>query len=130
MTADLEIFCERQLTRLREAGVLAHFDAGPGDMRAALPRVVAASDFVCEALLRDANLAKWLIGEGELARTLDAAAMAARLGSAVGAAQDAATFMTALRRQRQREMARIAWRRVISKPSMAARAMRPARRSR
>ncbi len=110
MTADLETFCERQLARLQEAGVLASFDAAAPAMRQALRRVVTASDFVCEALARDAELAKWLIGEAELARTLDADEMTRRLAAQLAGASDPVAFMAALRRQRLREMVRIAWR--------------------
>jgi glutamate-ammonia-ligase adenylyltransferase len=72
--------------------------------------VIAASDFVCEALARDADLAKWLIQEGQVDRTLSAADMAQRLGAAMAGAEDLTTSMAALRRQRTREMVRIAWR--------------------
>jgi hypothetical protein len=55
VTADLETLCERQLTRLRESGALAVFDGGPPELRAALPAVVSASDFACDALARRRN---------------------------------------------------------------------------
>jgi glutamate-ammonia-ligase adenylyltransferase len=108
VTADLDTLCEHQLTRLREAGALSAFDAAPAEIRDALPRVVSASDFVCEALSRSPELAKWLIDEvgGPLAN----GQMAERLGRAVLGAEDLPAFMMALRRQREREMVRIAWR--------------------
>ena len=110
MTRDLDTHCERQLTRLREAGVLGVFEAGPAELRDSLPRVLAASDFVCEALCRSPTLAKWLIDEGHLDSTLTAGEMAQRLEAALAGAADLAAVMAALRRQREREMVRIAWR--------------------
>ncbi|HET9475458.1 MAG TPA: bifunctional [glutamate--ammonia ligase]-adenylyl-L-tyrosine phosphorylase/[glutamate--ammonia-ligase] adenylyltransferase [Steroidobacteraceae bacterium] len=110
MSPDLDTFCERQLTRLREAGIWAIFEAGAPQLLPQLTRVVTASDFVCESLARDPGLAKWLIDEGHLARTLQAEELAQRLASALSAAHDLTTFMATLRRQRVREMVRIAWR--------------------
>ena len=109
MTQDLETFCERQLTRLEEAGALKVFDSSP-ELHSALRRVVTASDFVCEALAREAALGKWLIHEGQVDRSLDAAGMVQRLAAATAGAEDLPAFMAALRRQRTREMVRIAWR--------------------
>jgi [glutamine synthetase] adenylyltransferase / [glutamine synthetase]-adenylyl-L-tyrosine phosphorylase len=108
VTADLDTFCEHQLTRLREAGALAAFDAAPAEIRDALRQVVSASDFVCEALSRSPELAKWLIDE--VGGPLADGQMAERLGRAVLGAEDLQAFMMALRRQREREMVRIAWR--------------------
>jgi len=59
------------------------FEAGPAELRDSLPRVLAASDFVCEALCRSPTLAKWLIDGGHLARTLTAGEMAQRLEAAL-----------------------------------------------
>jgi len=109
VTVDVQSHSERQLARLSEAGVLATFDADTA-LRQALPRVLAASDFVCEALVRDPELAKWLIGEGQLSRSLAPGEMAQRLAIATQGATDDAALMAALRRHRQREMVRIAWR--------------------
>jgi len=109
VTADVQTHHERQLTRLSEAGVLATFDADPA-LRHVLPRVVAASDFVCEALVRDPDLAKWLRGEGQLSSALPPGEMARRLASVTEGVTEDAAFMSVLRRQRQREMVRIAWR--------------------
>jgi [glutamine synthetase] adenylyltransferase / [glutamine synthetase]-adenylyl-L-tyrosine phosphorylase len=109
VTADVQTHHERQLTRLSEAGVLATFDADPA-LRHVLPRVVAASDFVCEALVRDPDLAKWLMGEGQLSSALPPGEMARRLASVTEGVTEDAAFMSVLRRQRQREMVRIAWR--------------------
>jgi glutamate-ammonia-ligase adenylyltransferase len=110
VTADLETFCERQLTRLQDASVLSLFDAASPALRQALRRVVTASDFVCESLGRDPELAKWLIGEAELTHPLGADDMARRIAAQVAGAADVAVFMASLRRQRLREMVRIAWR--------------------
>ena len=107
---DIETFREQQLTRLRDAGALAAFEGAPPELLAALKRVVGASDFVREALEREAGLGKWLIEEAELGLALDATAMARRIEAAAATAGDHEAFMAALRRQRGREMVRIAWR--------------------
>ena len=109
MTPQLAAFCEQQLTRVRESGALSLFEDASTDLRDALPRVLAGSDFVCNSLGRDAGLARWLIDGAELTRPLARGEMAQRL-AAVIAEPDLAGFMAALRRQREREMLRIAWR--------------------
>jgi glutamate-ammonia-ligase adenylyltransferase len=109
VTTELDALCERQLTRLRDAGRLASFDAAPR-LREELSRVVSASDFVCAALERNGDLVRWLIEEGAPDRALATGEMAARLRSALAGGLDLAEFMTAIRRQREREMVRIAWR--------------------
>jgi glutamate-ammonia-ligase adenylyltransferase len=109
VTAELDALCERQLTRLQVSGALALFDAAP-TLREALPRVLSASDFVCAALERHVDLAKWLIEEGAMDRALAPGEMAVRLRSALAGEPDLAAFMTKIRRQREREMVRIAWR--------------------
>ena len=83
MSPDLDTFCERQLTRLREAGSWAIFEAGAPQLLPQLTRAVTASDFVCDCLARDPALAKWLIDEGHLARTLP------RRGTGATAGRDA-----------------------------------------
>jgi glutamate-ammonia-ligase adenylyltransferase len=110
VTPELTAFCEQQLTRVRESGALAEFEAAGPTLRDALPRVLGASDFVCGALARDVSLAKWLIDGAALERVLAPGEMARRLGAALAAEPDLAGFMAALRRQRTREMVRIAWR--------------------
>ena len=50
MTPELAAYCEQQLTRVRESGALAVFEAAAPELREAMPRVLAASDFVCTAL--------------------------------------------------------------------------------
>ena len=115
MTPELAAYCEQQLTRLRESGALAVFDAAGSDLRNSLPRVLAASDFVCGSLARDSAhakwpLSRWLVDDAGLSRVLARGEMAQRLNAAVVATPDLAGFMAALRRQREREMVRIAWR--------------------
>jgi [glutamine synthetase] adenylyltransferase / [glutamine synthetase]-adenylyl-L-tyrosine phosphorylase len=115
VTPELTAYCEELLTRIRESGALAVIEAAGPELREALPRVLAASDFVGTALARDAAahkwpLSRWLIDEGGLTRALAGGEMAQRLRAAVSAEPDLAGFMAALRRQREREMVRIAWR--------------------
>ncbi len=115
MTPQLAAYCEQQLTRVRESGALAVFEAAAPELREALPRVLAASDFVCTALGRDSGdarwpLSRWLIDEAALTRVLARGEMSERLRVAVSGEPDLAGFMAALRRQREREMVRIAWR--------------------
>ena len=109
MTPQLAAYCEQQLTRVRESGALALIEASAPEIRDALPRVLAGSDFVCNSLSRDADLARWLVDASALSRPLAPGEMAQRL-AAVIAEPDLAGFMAALRRQREREMVRIAWR--------------------
>jgi [glutamine synthetase] adenylyltransferase / [glutamine synthetase]-adenylyl-L-tyrosine phosphorylase len=110
MNPQLLGLCERQLTRVREGGALAVFEGAASQLRDALPRVLLASDFVCDALARDATLAAWLVNEAQVRRELAAGEMLQRLRAAVAPAPDLAGFMAALRLQRTREMVRIAWR--------------------
>lgn len=110
VTPELADFCEQQLTRIRESGAMAEFDGAAAEMRDALVRVVAASDFVCGGLARDATLAHWLVNDAAAQRPLAQGEMMQRVRAAVAGAPDLAGFMEALRRQRNREMARIAWR--------------------
>jgi [glutamine synthetase] adenylyltransferase / [glutamine synthetase]-adenylyl-L-tyrosine phosphorylase len=119
VTADLETLCERQLTRLREAGALAAFETGAPRLHAQLPDVVRASDFVCDALARRPELAKWLIEEGALDRSLAEGEMAERLARAIPAGGDLADAMADMRRQREREMVRITWRELAGTASPA-----------
>jgi glutamate-ammonia-ligase adenylyltransferase len=110
VTPQLADFCEQQLTRLRESGALAQFEAASPELRDALTRVIVASDFVCSSLAREPSMALWLIDEAAVDRPLAPGEMALRLGAAVAGAADVAGFMEAIRRQRNREMVRIAWR--------------------
>ncbi len=110
MTPELRAHLDRHLTRLRESGALAAFEAAAPQIRDSLNAVLAASDFVADSLARDAALAPWLIDESVLDRPLVAGEMAARVRAALAIEADIAGFMAALRRQRVREMVRIAWR--------------------
>src|SRR5688572_26253948 len=95
---------------MREAGVLAEFEGASPELRDSLAPVLAASDFICSALAREPGLARWLINDAVLDRPLRQGETAARLRAALAGAPDLAGFMEALRRQRNREMVRIAWR--------------------
>ena len=110
MTPELSAYCEQQLTRVRESGALAFFEAAAPELRESLPAVLAASDFICTTLARDPSVAKWLIDDAQLSELLARGELARRLTVALAGAADLAAFMTALRRQREREMVRIAWR--------------------
>ncbi|MEJ0085460.1 MAG: bifunctional [glutamate--ammonia ligase]-adenylyl-L-tyrosine phosphorylase/[glutamate--ammonia-ligase] adenylyltransferase [Pseudomonadota bacterium] len=109
MTPELSVYCEQQLIRVRESGALALLDSS-SELRASLPAVLAASDFVCTSLARDPSLAKWLIDDARSCSVLAPGDMARRLAAALTSAPDQEGVMTALRRQREREMIRIAWR--------------------
>ncbi len=110
VNAQLQTLCERHLTRLRESGALARIEQGPSALVGSVPRVLVGSDFVCEALARRDDLATWLANEAQLERALAPAQMGARLQAELAADMPTAEFMARLRRQREREMVRIAWR--------------------
>lgn len=110
VTPELADFSEQQLSRVREAGALAEFEAASPQLRDSLTRVVTASDFICNALTRDATLAHWLVTDAALERPLAPGEMAGRLRAALADSPDLEGHMAALRRQRNREMVRIAWR--------------------
>jgi len=115
VTSQLDDYGEQQLTRVRESGALAVFEAAAPELRDALPRVLLASDFVCGALGRDSAdgrwpLSRWLVDDAALRRELARGEMSQRLRAAVSGEPDLAGFMAALRHQREREMVRIAWR--------------------
>ncbi len=107
---DLANYREQQLTRLRESGALAAFESAAPALREMLPRVVAASDFITLSLARDPSLVAWLIQDGALERELNPGELAQRLNAALADAADVPEFMQLLRRERTREMVRIAWR--------------------
>jgi glutamate-ammonia-ligase adenylyltransferase len=102
--------CELQLTRIREAGALAPFEGASTALRETLPRVLAASDYVGDCLARDPGLATWLVQDEAMQRPLGPGEMLRRLQAATAETPDLAGFMAALRRHRNREMVRIAWR--------------------
>ena len=94
--------------RWREAG--GEPDALPAEVRAALPAVLAASDFVLESAMREPGLVPGLAGSGALGRAR-AAGEIESLASGLAAAHGEETlFMDALRRLRRHELVRIAWR--------------------
>jgi glutamate-ammonia-ligase adenylyltransferase len=109
VTPELSAYCEQQLTRVRESGALAVLESS-SELRESLPAVLAASDFVCASLARDPALARWLVEDARMSAALAPGEMAQRLSTALAGAPDLAGFMSALRRQREREMVRIAWR--------------------
>ncbi len=90
------------------------FEAASAASQAELRRVLAGSDFVADACVREPTLLEWLLSPDGAERALDVAAapaaFAAEAGLASAATPDEADFMAALRGIRQREMARIAWR--------------------
>ena len=111
MTPELATFCEQQLTRLRESEGCAPFEGASAAVREALPRVLAASDFVGSSLQRDVALGNWLVADAAaLDRPLAPGEMAQRLATALAEEPELPGFMAALRRHRTREMVRIAWR--------------------
>ncbi|MEO8061434.1 MAG: bifunctional [glutamate--ammonia ligase]-adenylyl-L-tyrosine phosphorylase/[glutamate--ammonia-ligase] adenylyltransferase [Pseudomonadota bacterium] len=118
MTPELSAYCEQQLARVRDSGALALLESA-SELRDSLPTVLAASDFVCASLARDPALAKWLIDDARMSAVLAPGEMALRLAAALAGAPDQAGFMTALRRQREREMVRIAWRDLSGSATLA-----------
>jgi glutamate-ammonia-ligase adenylyltransferase len=101
-----------------ESGALALLEGAPA-LRAALPRVLAGSDFIATALARDLELARWLAQGAGLDRALAPGEMLERLRAAVAGSTDDAGFMAALRRHREREMVRIAWRDLAGDATLA-----------
>jgi len=77
---------------------------------ASLPRVWASSEFVVQALLRQPELFTELVGSGDLEREAAPAAIDRAVSDAVEVVTDEAGLMATLRRLRQREIVRAAWR--------------------
>src|SRR3989344_3344433 len=75
-----------------------------------LPRVLAASDFVARACVREPELLRELLGSGERARAYAAGELAARVSRTLAGVADEAGLKRGLRRVRQYEMVRIAFR--------------------
>ncbi|MBI3571095.1 MAG: bifunctional [glutamate--ammonia ligase]-adenylyl-L-tyrosine phosphorylase/[glutamate--ammonia-ligase] adenylyltransferase, partial [Gammaproteobacteria bacterium] len=75
-----------------------------------LPRVLAASDFVTRACVREPELLRELLVSGDLARACAAGEVTTRVNRALNGVTDEADLKTRLRRVRQREMVRIAFR--------------------
>jgi glutamate-ammonia-ligase adenylyltransferase len=95
-----------------EAAAAAAQLAAPADgaLPAQLCRVWAGSDFVVQQCLRQPRLLTELLTSGDLQRRYDPQAMAARVAASLQAVSDAETLGAGLRRLRNREMVRIAWR--------------------
>ncbi|MEP7245725.1 MAG: bifunctional [glutamate--ammonia ligase]-adenylyl-L-tyrosine phosphorylase/[glutamate--ammonia-ligase] adenylyltransferase [Gammaproteobacteria bacterium] len=90
----------------------AALDAAPSELRASLPLVFAASDFVAQSCTRKPELLLSLIASDDLRKRLwskDFSSRAPELGTADTTATEA-DYLAALRRWRMREMVRIAWR--------------------
>jgi [glutamine synthetase] adenylyltransferase / [glutamine synthetase]-adenylyl-L-tyrosine phosphorylase len=87
---------------------LAEADRAPAVPAGELDHVLACSDFVADALLRDATLAEAPFTSPP--RPFDEAA----------GVDDEASFFAALRRIRRRELARIAWRDLTGRATTAA----------
>jgi glutamate-ammonia-ligase adenylyltransferase len=92
----------------REA-VQARLAADAG-LAAALARVLCCSQFVGQALSREAGLLPDLLASGDLARSYDGREFRERLALALPADADEARLAAELRRLRRREMVRIVWR--------------------
>jgi [glutamine synthetase] adenylyltransferase / [glutamine synthetase]-adenylyl-L-tyrosine phosphorylase len=90
-------------------GARAALALAPDAVRASLPRVLAASDFVAESLRRDPRLLAALLARADLTRRLAPGEIAARAPE-LSAATPEGEAQSALRRWRRQEFARIAWR--------------------
>ncbi len=106
---------ERALDTLTgNADLAAALDAVPGEVRASLPLVFAASDFVSQSCTRDQVFLADLVRSGDLRTPLRRADFAARAPALVATGQSTpipeSEYIAALRRWRKREMVRIAWR--------------------
>jgi [glutamine synthetase] adenylyltransferase / [glutamine synthetase]-adenylyl-L-tyrosine phosphorylase len=111
--AALEALSARALEALNaDATIHAALERAPAAVRAALPSVLACSDFVAHSWCADPGLLPSLLAAGDLERPLPAAEFARRapqLPDEAGAAAEAQTLRL-LRRWRRRELTRIAWR--------------------
>ena len=112
----------------RAPAVAAALAQLPGEIAASVPAVLAASDFLLDALCRDEKLAATLLeragvrfaGEPIALPSLPAAPASTAEGmTAAQLAEAEARFMTALRRWRRAEFARIAWRDLAGWASLA-----------
>ncbi|MGA7800770.1 MAG: bifunctional [glutamate--ammonia ligase]-adenylyl-L-tyrosine phosphorylase/[glutamate--ammonia-ligase] adenylyltransferase, partial [Gammaproteobacteria bacterium] len=98
-----------------EAFVRAATEAGArvpshADFLVALCRVWAASDFVARACVRSPGLLEELLASGDLLADYADGELPAKVAAATAAARDDDTLAQLLRRVRNREMVRIAWR--------------------
>jgi glutamate-ammonia-ligase adenylyltransferase len=110
ISSELKTLIERALEELPEAAAAALATA-PAAIGESIRTVFSASDFVARTCARDSQLLPQLIASGELHRALrpaDYAARAPAAGSAASASE--AQLQSELRRWRQREFTRIAWR--------------------
>jgi glutamate-ammonia-ligase adenylyltransferase len=104
-----------ELARVRAAALRARWrDAGgdyevPGTIAAGLDQVFTASDFVAESLIREPAMLRELV-TGGIQRARRAGEYRAALRALLDTDVDEAEFMDRLRRLRQREFVRIAWR--------------------
>jgi len=113
VTPELSSLLQRTLAALEERAPAAHaaIAAMPGGRRAAAEHVLLCSDFVARALTLRESLLPALLAEGalEVVRSLaDYQRLVAEVAVAAAGAENA--YMAGLRRLRQREMLRIAWR--------------------
>ncbi len=92
---------------------VGHMPVVNGDTQkffASLPRVWAASEFVARTCIAHPSLLADLTGSGDLFRPCGDGDLAARVAAVLADAADEVVLKAALRRQRSREMVRIAWR--------------------
>jgi len=106
LPAPLRASVERALRDLE--GQLSTLPAGP--MHESVVRVIAASDFVVQQCLRDPDLLAGLVASGDLTRGYQNGELARRLRAEIAKADSEVVLQGTLRRLRQREMVRIAWR--------------------
>jgi glutamate-ammonia-ligase adenylyltransferase len=101
-------------------GFLDQYRALCGAHRAQLPRVVAVSEFVAQALIQDPQALEIVRMDGGDAAMAGAAYEArAAAGGAAGAAGAAGEALSILREWRRRAMVRIAWRDIAGTASVA-----------
>ncbi len=75
-----------------------------------LPRVWACSDFVAQACLRNTEVFVDLVASGDLFRTYERYELASSIKEDLKDCTDESSLALALRKRRQREMVRLAWR--------------------
>jgi len=96
---------ERHWQRFLEAGGVV-----PDALLAEVVRVFACSHFIAEVCSRHADVISDLVASGDLERNHDHARYAAALAARLEAVTSETELLQVLRRFRQREMVRIAWR--------------------
>ncbi len=106
---------ERRLAALEANGGPPCGDSDAArSIAATLPGVWACSDFIAESCLRDPEILAWLATDGCLLGEVGRDELARDLGAGLDPSADDASFMTALRRFRRRQLVRIAWRDLAS----------------